>query len=178
MIKDIELLPPNLAAFQVKRKSGPPQADLITMMDTPYPVLKNYKKVCRILGIKPFAGGNHIRQGPTKNIGYITSGYRFEDGIHGFALAIDIFVWPLQDQIRWIKKAIDDNLFTRAGFYPHHKIIHLDMASEGWMERHGGRRYWVCQKVMNGKKEGRKYTSFDQLDEAIDFTEGVLTWKH
>lgn len=178
MIKDIELLTPNLAKLQVRRKSGPPQADLITIMDTPYPVLKNYKKLCGLLAIKAFAGQNHVKQGPANNVGFITSGYRFEAGIHGFAMAIDVFVWPLCEQIRWIMQAIEENLFTRAGFYPHHKIIHLDFASEKWMERYGGRRFWVCQKVMIGKKVGRNYTSFDQLDETIDFAKGVPKWRN
>ena len=177
IIKDIPLLPLSLFRHRVKRKSGPPKADLLTIMDTPYMVLRNYKKLCRKLDIDPFAGGNHLKQGPSNIVGFITSGYRLETGIHGYGLALDMFVWPLSEQIRFIKTALENNLFTRAGFYPHHKVIHLDFASVAWMKRYGGRRFWVCEKIIIDKKVKRKYTSFDQLEEAIEFAEGVPKWK-
>lgn len=172
-MKDIELLPANFAKLELERKAGPPEADLITIMNTPYPVLTNYKKLCREMGISPYAGGGYLQQGSPNAIGYITSGYRdslgAENSAHKFGFAIDVAVGDIDEQIRWIKKAIEIGLFTRAGFYPDEGIIHLDLASRAWMEKYGGRRFWVCVKESGTKK----YTSFDQLEEAIEFAKGV-----
>lgn len=172
---DIILIPPNLSALGIERKVPEPKADLLTIWDTPYPVLTNYIKWAERMGFAPFAGGDYREQGPEGQEGYINSGYRTGPGksAHYFAIAIDPTMPDLARQIRGAIKA--EGLFTRVGLYPHHKIIHLDQAPIAWMKRFGGRRYWVCEKVQaSGGKEARKYTSFDILNEAIIFAREVL----
>lgn len=167
----IELLPPNLAKLGLKRATEPDIPDLVTIWKTPYPVLTRYKYLCGVAGIQPFAGGTYEQQGPSSRIGYITSGYR--DGIincrinspHLFALAIDVFVGPIEKQISFAKKA--QKYFPRIGLYPDNKFIHLDLSSEAWMKKYRGRRFWV--------RLNNVYTSFDILDAAIDFARERLS---
>ena len=172
---DIILLPQNLSALGVKRQIEEPKPDLLTIWDTTYPVLTNYIKWAERMGFAPFAGGDYREQGPDWEEGYINSGYRTGPGksAHLFAIAIDPIMPELDRQIEGATKA--KGLFTRVGLYPHHKIVHLDLAPIAWMEKFGGRRYWVCEKVITPqKKEARKYTSFDVLNEAIIFAREVL----
>lgn len=170
---DIVLLPPNLSKLGVVDKVPGDRPDLITIWDTPYPVLTDYKIWCNRMEIKPFAGGNYINQGPESEEGYITSGYRVgsNNSAHLFGLAIDVFIPELNRQIEGASYI--HSLFTRVGIYPHHKIVHLDLASKKWMMKFGGRRFWVCEKIVKGGKEDRKYTSFDDLNRAIIFAREV-----
>ena len=173
-MNDIELLPPNLSALGIERKVEEPEPDLFTIWDTPYPVLTNYIKWAERMGIPPFAGGDYQKQGPSWEEGYINSGYRTGPGksAHLFGLAIDPVIPELERQIEGAMKAI--GLFTRVGLYPHHKIIHLDLAPIIWMKKFGGRRFWVCERVKTPDgKDARKYTSFDLLNKAIIFAREV-----
>ena len=161
----VELLPPNLAKLGLPRATDPDVPDLITIWRTPYPVLTRYKVLCKDLRIQPFAGGTYRKQGPPTKPGYITSGYR--DGIinarisspHRFALAIDMAIGPIEDQVAAAKRALF--LFSRIGFYPDNGFIHLDLVSEAWMKRYRGRQFWV-------RKNG-VYTSFDIFEAAAEF---------
>lgn len=165
-----ELLPPNLARLGLPRATEPDVPDLITVWKTPYPVLTRYGLLCKDLRIQPFAGGTYERQGPRTKPGYITSGYR--DGIlncrinspHRFALAIDVAIGPIEIQIAVAQRA--QAYFPRIGLYPSNGFIHLDLASEAWMKRYHGRRFWV-------RVQGA-YTSFDILEAAIDFVKENL----
>jgi hypothetical protein len=83
--------------------------------------------------------------------GMITSGYRdntFTSGAknssHKFGLAIDIAVGGLGEQIRWLKNGVTPSLFNRGGLYPDMGIVHLDDASNEWMNQYYGTKYWVC----------------------------------
>lgn len=166
----VELLPPNLAKLGLKKAADPGVPDLITIWKTPYPVLTRYKLLCRDLGMQPFAGGTYEKQGPSTKPGYITSGYR--DGIintrinspHPFALAIDMAIGPIENQIGAASRA--RFLFPRIGFYPDNGFIHLDLASEAWIRRYHGRRFWV-------RKNG-VYTSFDIFEAATEFAKESL----
>ncbi len=165
-----ELLPPNLAKLGLPRATEPDVPDLITIWKTPYPVLTRYKLLCKELGIQPFAGGTYERQGPPTKSGYITSGYRDRilncriNSPHRFALAIDPIVGPIEKQMAVAKKA--QRFFTRIGLYPGNSFIHLDLASEAWMKKYRGRRFWVRIKGI--------YISFDILEAAIDFVKESL----
>lgn len=170
MTSFVELLPPNLAKLGLPRATEPDVPDLITIWKTPYPVLTRYKMLCGELNIQPFAGGTYERQGPPTKVGYITSGYR--DGIlncrinspHRFALAIDMAIGSIVEQIATAKKA--RLFFSRIGLYPDNKFLHLDLVSETWMKQYRGRRFWVR---INGI-----YTSFDIFEAAIDFVKESL----
>lgn len=165
-----ELLPPNLAKLRLKRATEDGVPDLITIWKTPYPVLTRYKLLCKDLRIQAFAGGTYERQGPCTKPGYVTSGYR--DGIlncrinspHRFALAIDIIIGRIEQQIAAAKKA--QLFFPRIGLYPGNSFIHLDLVSEAWMKKYHGRRFWVRMKGV--------YTSFDIFEAAIDFVKESL----
>lgn len=165
-----ELLPPNLAKLGLKRATEPDVPDLITIWKTPYPVLTRYKLLCKDLGIQPFAGGTYEQQGPCTKTGYITSGYRDDilncriNSPHRFALAIDVIVGETEKQIAVARRA--QIYFPRIGLYPGNGFIHLDLASEAWMKRYHGRRFWVRIKGV--------YTSFDIFEAAIDFVKESL----
>jgi len=169
-MQDILIVPPNLARLGVQRKAGPPEPDLITVYDTPYPVLTNYRKMCADAGIIPYGGGTYQRQG-LEQLGFINSGYREGDGYsaHLYALALDIIAGDLKDQIRLGNIAL--LYFCRIGLYPDHKIIHVDLMPQVWMDwlkRVKGKvatRYWVCLKI-EGKKN---YTYFNKWEDTIKF---------
>ena len=161
------LIPPNLAALGVKRQGNGKLADLATIWDTPYPVITNYKLWCDDMGWEPFAGGTRHRQGPYGMPGFLLSGYR--DAIlegrmhspHRYAFALDSAV-PTDLQADAAVKG--DKRFARIGLYPDNGFIHLDLAPQCWIDKYGGARYWV-------RKNG-VYTSFDSLDDTIDFAGG------
>lgn len=165
-----ELLPPNLAKLGLPKATEPDVPDLTTIWKTPYPVLTRYKLLCKDLGIQQFAGGTYEQQGPPTKPGYITSGYR--DGVincrvnspHRFALAVDVIVGQIEQQIKAARRA--QAYFPRIGLYPGNSFIHLDLASEAWMKRYRGRRFWVRMRGI--------YTSFDILEAAIDFVKESL----
>jgi hypothetical protein len=161
---DVSLVPPNLAAFGVRRRIGP-QADLLTIWDTPYPVITNFTRVCRELGLDPFNGGTHDRQGP-HGPGYVTSGYRDNvlegrpNSPHRFGLALDVVVGDVDAQIEFAGVAVKH--FTRVGLYPGDGFVHVDLCPLCWMQKYGGRRFWV--------RRSGTYTSFDTFEAAVDFT--------
>jgi hypothetical protein len=163
-LTDITLVPPNLAALGVRRRVES-VADLLTIWDSPYPVITNYGRFCRAAGITPFNGGTHDAQGPM-GPGYITSGYRDaalegrHNSPHRFALAIDVAIGDAVAQVRAAEYAIQ--FFTRVGFYPDNGFLHLDLCPVAWMTRYGGRRFWV--------RRSGTYTSFDTFEAAVDFT--------
>jgi len=169
-MQDIVIIPPNLARLGVKRKVGPPEADLITVYETPYPVLTNYGKLCADAGVKPFGGGTYLKQGSPEE-GYINSGYREGEGdsAHLYALAMDIIAIKLERQIRLAGFAL--NYFCRIGLYPDHGIIHVDLMPQvwiDWLKRTKGKvaaRYWVCLKI-DGKKD---YTYFNKWEDTVKF---------
>ena len=161
----LELVPPNLARLGVKRRIGPPEADLLTIWDTPYPVLARYKLLCRDLRIEPYAGGTMEEQGPSYRPGFITSGYRdaaLEDrsnSPHMFAFALDVAIGPADAQIEAAQAAVRH--FARIGLYPARGFIHVDLAPDCWMVRFGGIRFWV---QVNGV-----YHYFDDFEPMIEF---------
>lgn len=161
----IELVPPNLAVLGVKRRLPMIVPDLLTIWETPYPVITRYKILCDRLGIIPFAGGELRQQGPSSEIGYITSGYRSAIiggnmcSPHLYALALDIAIGDVHRQVVAARVAVD--LFSRVGLYPDNGFIHIDLVNDAWLERYHGRLYWV-------RKDG-SYTSFDELEPAIEF---------
>lgn len=156
-----ELHIPNLAKLGLAQQGQP---DLITIWRTPYPVIGKYKQLCARMGVIPFAGGSIEQQGDRHQIGYITSGYRSEfienrqHSPHCFALAIDVAVGDVFEQITWARKARE--LFPRIGLYPTSGFVHLDLADSRWMIRYGGRPYWVRDKHL-------EYQSFSIFDETV-----------
>jgi len=161
-----QIIAPNLAIMGVPRATPDHIPDLITVRATPYPVLTRYKLLCQDFRVIPFAGGDYVNQGPNWNTGFVTSGYRIhgsENSPHRFALAIDIAVGDLAEQIKWGRQAL--RYFFRVGLYPQNGIIHVDLCDEHWQRRFGGRPSWV-------RIDG-KYTSFATLEEAIAFAEAA-----
>jgi hypothetical protein len=161
-VDDLPLAPVNLASVGLGRVVRD-SADLITIWKTPYPVLTNYKKLCRRLNWRPFSGGTHKCQGLSGQAGYITSGYRDKGGninsAHKFALAIDVAIGDIEAQVKISRVAV--KYFIRIGLYPENGFIHLDLANRLWMKKYGGRRFWV-------RKNGI-YTCFDEMEEMIGF---------
>jgi len=161
----VSLPVPNLAVLGTPRQVGPPEADLITIWRTPYPVLKRYILLCGDMGVKPFAGGTYKRQGAGHEVGFITSGYRnkiiagSKNSPHLFALAIDIAVGDIHQQIKWARKA--QQHFYRIGLYPENGIIHVDLCNQTWQRRHGAPASWV--------RLGKKYHHKEGLEQSIQF---------
>lgn len=143
---DLQLVPPNLAALGVKRQGDPEAADLMTIWNTPYPVLTRYKLWCDLVNLQPFAGGEVTAQGSPSIAGYITSGYRDQlvegrkHSPHLFALAIDVAVGDVHRQLAVAPAAL--NFFSRIGLYPDNGFIHLDLMPASWLVKYGGRQFW------------------------------------
>jgi len=156
---------PNLAKLRTPRQVAAPEADLITIWRTPYPVIKRYINLCGDMRTIPFAGGTYQQQGRAGKVGRILSGYRDEikddddNSPHLFALALDIAVGDLNRQIAWARKAQD--YFYRIGLYPENGIIHVDLCNRNWQRRYGGPASWV--------RIGGKYYHQDGLEKSITF---------
>lgn len=162
---DLQLVPPNLAAMGVPRIGDPAIADLATIWSTPYPVLTRYKEWCKLVNLKPFAGGDIMNQGPANVPGFITSGYRSsieesrKHSPHRYALAIDVAVGDLHRQLAVAPAALA--FFSRVGLYPHNGFIHLDLVPKSWMDKYNKRRFWC--RIFG------KYASFDTYRDMVDF---------
>ena len=170
---DVYLGPPNLAALGVSRQqilskdsNDGRAADLVTIMRTPYPVLKNYKAWCKTAGLNPFAGGDYLDQGPANVPGYITSGYRDEiiggnkTSPHPLALALDVAVGGPAKQLAAASTALQ--YFTRIGLYPHRGFIHVDLVPKMWVQKHHKAFFWLQRK--NGT-----YVTFNSFTDMVQF---------
>jgi hypothetical protein len=177
-MRDIVLLPPNLAAFGRKRavgtdKDGPP--DIITVWKTPYPVLTNYEKMCLQANIEAYGGGTWQKQGSHWREGYITSGFRESLGAkntpHKFGIAIDVVIIGLLRQVEIARIAME--FFVRIGIYPDDNIMHFDLAPLIWQRKYHGTPFWVKlsepQIVRGEQKLAPKYYAFHELEKAIRF---------
>lgn len=162
-----EWLLPNLARLGLTRAIPQPNADLVTIWKTPYPVISPYKRLCAEFGWEPFAGGTLARQGDMK-AGFITSGFRDEliegreNSPHLFALAIDVAVGDVDAQMKFAVAA--DKMYIRIGLYPHNGFVHLDQCPPSWIARYSstGRRYWV-------RDAEKKYHTFEKLEDMLLF---------
>lgn len=158
-----ELLIPNLMKVGTPRKTKP-EADLITIWNTPYPVIGKYKVLCNETNLKIFAGGTIEKQGPNYVPGFITSGYRDEiiegneSSPHPFAIALDIAIGSDIRCLDVAKKA--ERIYSRIGLYPGHGFIHVDEAPDSWIEHYKKKRYWVKVESI--------YYSYDKFEEAIE----------
>ena len=160
-----DFLPPNLASLGVRRRTPPEIADLLTIRDTPYPILTRYKQLCMEAALAMYGGGTIDRPNPRWHPGSITSGYRdqvVEDNRHSphlYAMALDIFVGSSEEQIRVAEIALQ--FYSRVGLYPDNGIIHVDLMPPTWVARYSGANVWV--------RRGGKYTSFLNLAAASAF---------
>ncbi len=164
MIQDLELRPPNLAELGVKRRGDGKAPDLQTIWISPYPVITRYKIWCDRMGWKAFGGGDMHNLG--SGIGVPTSGYRDliiegrKQSPHLHAIALDCYV-PADMQKDAANKA--DQLFARVGLYPEDQFMHLDLMPDCWMEKFGGRRYWVkidgCYKYCDAINDAIGYAN-------------------
>lgn len=165
---NIHLIPPHLSNMGVKRATPKDVPDLITVAKTPFPVLARYVQVCNKMDVVPFAGGTWAQQGPKYKVGYITSGYREEltrdHSPHCYALALDIAVGDITEQIRWGDCAI--HFYTRIGFYPDSGFIHVDLAPIVWMKAYGGTRYWI--------KVGEKYYVYRKYNKLLIHAKSLI----
>jgi hypothetical protein len=169
----INLLPVNLANMGVPRRAPEGEADLVTPALTPYPMVTNYLLLCKACPniLTPFGGGTIEQQGTRIN-GFITSGYRNElvnervASPHRFAMAWDIIVMAAVDQITVGRRAVDNDLFTRVGFYPDRHFIHVDMVPDNWIEHYRAARSWV--------EMGGKQFYFNDISSAIEL---VFDWE-
>jgi hypothetical protein len=147
----IDVLPINLAEdLGIRRKPPLSAADLKTIWKiTPYPVITNYLRLCKLVGWEPFGGGTRQVQGDPHKVGYITSGYR--DAIlngnklsaHRYGLALDVCAGGPEDQIRAAEMAVEHGLFNRIGLYPRHGFMHFDLMPTAWIEKYHRTRFWV-----------------------------------
>jgi len=146
----------------IKRATPKDVPDLITIYRTPYPVLSNYKKLMNDLQLEPYAGGSHVKQGPSWEPGYITSGYRDESpsSPHGFAIALDIAIGDIHLQYKAAIAAL--KYFNRVGLYPNNGIIHVDLFNDILMAHYNKiHRFWV--------RKNNIYTKFHDLAKAYEF---------
>lgn len=155
------------------------EIDLDTIWRTPYPIITAFKKVCKEAGIDFLGKGgydlhtdnilNSIFKWGEHSDGYILSGYRSEvigwntGSMHRYAMALDVEVRSVEKQVEVGRSALEKG-FTRVGFYPDRKFMHLDMAPDNWIKRFAKRRFWV---EIDGTKQ-----SFDEIDHAIEFMTG------
>ena len=163
------LFPANLAKLGLKRRIAEPNADLITVALTPYPVLARYKILCLRLGVPPFTGGTYEKQGSDFGVGFLTSGFRDSDrnSPHEYGFAIDMAVGDLDAQIRAGRLGLD--LFDRIGLYPENGFVHLDLAPPEWIEKFNGKHFWVKNKRKLRESNGREYVGFDNFELAVQF---------
>lgn len=158
---DVQLVPPNLAAMGVKRQVASPKADLLTIWQSPYPVITRYKMWCEAVNLKPFGGGEIHAQ--KNDVGLITSGFRDvlvegrAESPHLYALAIDVAVGDLFRQVGVAPAAL--GFFSRIGLYPDNGFIHLDLVPQSWMDKFKKKRFWY-------RKDG-DYQSFDSWPEMM-----------
>ncbi len=147
-ITSTQLLIPNLATMGVRRMTEDGQADLETIWRTPYPVIRNYRKLMRLMRLPLFGGGTIQNQRMRQN-GFITSGYRDEivggnkTSPHRFAIALDFIAVGAQLQIDIATEAVNYGLFRRVGFYPVRGFMHVDIAPHNWIRRYNKCWYWV-----------------------------------
>jgi len=127
--------------------------DLKTIEQYHPEVLRAYEELCREMGVQPY---------PSQRPGVISSGYRnyapangVSNSPHMYAMALDISVGGICEQMRWARVAKD--IFTRVGVYPDSSIIHVDMMPRGF-----GSPHWVRQ---NGRYIGKQ--TFDQVESAV-----------
>jgi len=155
-----------------------PEPDLITIWETPNPVLTNYIKFCREAGIEVFAGGDYKQQGSSSKIGYITSGYRDgSEGVgtkhseHGYALCIDVKIGPIRRQIQLSEIAL--KYFPRIGFYPEEQIMHFGLGNDAWIDWVRRRYKTVCKQfwVKVWKGDQSFYRGFDEIEDTIKYLE-------
>jgi hypothetical protein len=154
MIMPFENLPPiNLGVMGLPMKGNP---DIITPYTTPYPMVTNYIKLCKLLNLKPFGGGTKEKQGPYK-IARINSGYRNieynksvggkSNSAHLFALAWDI-EFVNYTNVRNAAIAASD-LFNRVIMYGS-PFLHVDLTNSLWnMMYSNGMRFGLCDRDGN-----------------------------
>lgn len=162
MIKEY-LIPPNLAALGLQRRTDIGVADIMTIWKTPYPVITRYNMLCKELEWQPFGGGTMRQQG-ARVPGFITSGYRslpVDDNMtspHMHAFALDFIVGDVAEQVRVARVAV--KYFCRVGLYPTSGFIHVDLAPDNWIEKYNKARFWVKRKA--------KVSLFSDLVDATD----------
>lgn len=164
-----ELLPQNLGKLGLLRRVPAPKADLLTIWDTSYPVIRPYQELCREFEfLRAFGGGGMLDQ-KTQYPGYITSGYRSElignnvHSMHRYALAIDVAIGVVERQIQVANVA--RNYFERIGFYPDRGFIHLDQCPVQLMRKLNKTRFWVITK-----ESSRAFNDYEQaVAEALKF---------
>lgn len=142
----IVLVPPNLATLGVPRFGNGEDADLITIWNTPYPVITNFKEFCKVVGWYPLGGGTVKRQAK-KIKGYINSGYRDmpiggnEISEHMWATALDSIAGDAKEQLEVVPKACA--FFNRVGLYPERGFMHLGLAPDEWIRKYNKAKYWI-----------------------------------
>lgn len=149
-----------------KKEKGNP--DIITISQYNPVLLRIYQNACKDYGIKPYGGGTINAQ--KKGLGYITSGYRdykpkdgAEDSPHYYCIALDIyFDYNDLSQIYLFAKTCCNFGFTRIGFYPAKKILHIDMATPEWRKERNAFFHWVQTKDL-------KYHGMQTLMSCINF---------
>jgi hypothetical protein len=116
---------------------------------------------------------------------WIASGYRDKKvdpnvriDPHWFAVAVDPEVLPIEadthdnrvillnEQIRWVTRAIARGTFLRCGIYPQQNTCHLDTLDKAWMDQYGGAKFWV--------KYNGVYEHFDHANGMIDYAHQCL----
>jgi hypothetical protein len=98
---------------------------------------------------------------------------------HLYGDAFDIAILSVIRQIEWADKAVHLGLFTRVGFYPHRRIIHVDNADDEWCSRYNGTPYWVKYskdgiRKNDETKDDEASEPFDNLVEAEQFALQVM----
>ncbi len=168
MAEYFNFIPPNLAAFGVKRRTEEPIADLKTIWQTPYPIITRYQGLCNDAGLALFGGGSMDCPAPSPiKPGAITSGYRDTGkdiesrSPHAHTMALDIFIGTSEDQVRVAQIALQ--YYTRVGLYPDEGFIHVDLMPLAWVQRYGKTASWV--------RLGGKYASFPNLNGSIAFVQ-------
>jgi len=160
------LLPVNLGKLGLPMKGNP---DLITLWQTPYPIITLYKKVCQEFGVKPFGGGTMESQGPY-SILRANSAYRdfiynakiggADNSAHMYGLALDLNIGKVAFMIKAVEIAA--KYFNRVIMYHNGLFIHVDLTNTLWNIRYSnGKRFALVDSngVMRWYEEVHQITS-------------------
>ncbi|MCK4960797.1 MAG: hypothetical protein KAT00_15395 [Planctomycetes bacterium] len=160
----------NLAAKGIKRKIGPPVADVETCKHH-RPI--DVGKLIVVAGAFGLETGAVFMNGVVPD--WLVSAYRdmpadssVNNSPHYYACAFDVMVGSVMKQIEFVKLAVvDAGLFNRGGIYVGRNTCHIDTCDDEWMRKHNGAKFWIWHKG--------KYYGFADFKQAAHYTLGIVT---
>jgi hypothetical protein len=160
----------NLAKSGVRRKAGPPMADIETCKQHRPGDVGRLVAVADTFGL---ATGALFMKDVVPD--WLVSAYRdapndpqVTNSPHYFACAFDVMVGNVMKQIEFVKLAVTDSgLFNRGGIYVGRNTCHVDTCDDGWMRKYNGARFWIWHKG--------KYYGVTDFKQAAHYALGIVT---